>query len=101
MDAQQILDSIKRMEVDGAAARLASALEPFGLDVLLLPGTDDVGVADLRLRVARGQTAGGRVGFAGWHLSGMMAVVIYETERVWLRKPINMSFVSGTTAPSQ
>jgi hypothetical protein len=95
-DADRILTAIAKLEFEGTAARLRSALEPFGLHLWELQKTDKFGSAEVRLGPSRDRSDGDVVGFAGWLLTGSLAINIYETERVWLRKPISLSFRSAS-----
>jgi hypothetical protein len=90
--------AIAKTEFESTLARLKTALEPFGLDPTVAAQTAKVMIAELNLRPAREGAAPELVGIAGWHVSGQVTINVYETERIWLRWPISMTFRSPSSA---
>jgi hypothetical protein len=96
---QDILDRIKRLQFEGIPARLSMALEPFGLAVEIRKTSNKMGSADLRL-IGRDpkRQLGERAGFAAWHELDLIFIGIDETDRIWLRKPIDLTFKRASAA---
>ena len=79
-------------DVRSIGAQVAKGLEPFGVVVHVLSESGSVGVADLYLSTKLPtQSQAVDVGMAGWNSSAHVSVLLYATERVWLREPISLS----------